>query len=116
MRRRELLTLAGGAAAWWPFEGHAQQAAKPVIGFLGSTDPVGYARLLDALRLGFIDHGYVEGRNVAFEYRWAKGRNDRLPTLAAELVDLKVDVIITAFQGLSRPSQAGGAGRRARRS
>jgi putative ABC transport system substrate-binding protein len=94
MRRRQFIALVGAAAAW-PLAAHAQQTAMPVIGFLGGAEPVGYRAQMEALRLGLRDHGYVEGRNIAIEYRWAEGNYDRLPALAAELVHLKVDVIIT---------------------
>jgi putative ABC transport system substrate-binding protein len=90
------MTLLGGAAAAWPLRVGAQEAGRSYrIGFLGGADPVGYAALLQALRLGLRDHGYVEGSNIAIEYRWAEGKYDRLPALAAELVGLKVEVIIT---------------------
>jgi len=95
MRRREFITLICSAAAAWPRAAHAQQPAMPVIGFLGGADPVGYAPQIKALRLGLGDYGYVEGQNIAIEYRWAEGRYDRLPALAADLVRRKVAIIIT---------------------
>lgn len=95
MRRRELFTLTSGAVAAWPLAVRAQSAPRPLIGFLGSTDPAGYESQLKALHLGFRDFGYVDGQNIAFDYRWAEGRNDRLPKLVGELLDLKVDVIVT---------------------
>jgi putative ABC transport system substrate-binding protein len=94
MRRREFIRIAVGAAAW-PSAAHAQNPAKPVIGFLGGADPVGYAPQIEAWRLGLRDNGYVEGQNIAVEYRWAEGRYDRLPALAADLVRRKVAVIVT---------------------
>ena len=94
MRRREFITLIG-AATTWPLAARAQNAAKQVIGFLGGADPVGYAPQIEAWRLGLRDHGYVEGRNIAVEYRWAEGKYDRLPALAADLVRRKVAVIVT---------------------
>jgi putative ABC transport system substrate-binding protein len=95
MKRREFIALIGGGAAW-SLAARAQQAEKSYrIGFLGGADPVSYAPQMEALRLGLVDHGYVEGRNIAIEERWAEGEYSRLPTLAAELVQLKVNVVIT---------------------
>jgi putative ABC transport system substrate-binding protein len=107
MRRREFITLLGGAAVGWPLVGHAQQAT-PVIGVLGSGDAKTYSDRLALIRLGLMDTGYAEGRNVALEYRWAEGQLERLPALAADLVGRRVNVII-ATGGVQAALAAKGA-------
>ena len=84
--RRELLAALSGAAAAWPLSARAQQPAMLVIGFLNADSPQGYGRQLSAFLKGLGENGYVDGRNILIEYRWAENRIDRLPAMAADLV------------------------------
>ena len=93
MRRRDFITLACGAATAWPMAVRAQPSTPPVIGFLHSATASAYARMTAALRKSLKDAGYIEGQNVAIEYRWAEGQFDRLPDLAADLVRHQVSII-----------------------
>src|SRR5262249_13075870 len=95
MKRREFITLLGGAALW-PLAARAQQPAVPVIGFISSRGPGGSAGVVAAFHRGLNETAFVEGRNVAIEYRWAEGQYHRLPALAADLVRRRVNIIVSA--------------------
>lgn len=99
MRRREFIAIVGGAAAAWPLAAHAQQPAMPVIGFLSIGSLEVDAKRMNAVRRGLAEIGYVDGQNVAIEYRGAHHQNDRLPALAVDLVGRRVDVIVVVSTG-----------------
>lgn len=94
MRRRDVIALLGGALASWTFPAYSQRPPMPVIGYLGSETPDRYASRLAAFRAGLAETGYIEGRNVAIDYRWAEGQYRRLPALAKDLADRPVSVIV----------------------
>src|ERR1700722_9683049 len=98
MRRRDFISFASATAAIWPLAVRAQQSAKPVIGLLYVRSPEDSAPQLAAFRRGLAENGYVEGQNIAIEYRWGLGHYDRMPAMAAELVRLPVNVILAGAE------------------
>src|SRR5947208_16275024 len=107
MRRREFITLLGGAAVAWPLTARAQQPAKlPTIGFLVAGTPSSHGQWVAAFVQRLRELGWVEGRNVAIEYRWAEGRPERYAEIATEFVQLKVDVIVTTGGAVLAAKQA----------
>ncbi len=112
MKRRDFITLRGGATAW-PLTARAQQKAMPVVGYLSAVAPSDSDPFIAALHQGLGESGYVVGQNLAMEYRWAEGNYDRLPGLAADLVGRKVDVIVAIARN---PALAAKSGHRQSRS
>jgi putative ABC transport system substrate-binding protein len=103
MKRREFITIVGGAAVAWPLAARAQQGAMPVVGFLGLAPASAYAARLEALRAGLRDLGHVEGKNIVIEFRWAE-KVDQLHDFAVELVRMKVDVIFAQSSTMVEPA------------
>ena len=106
MRRREFITLIGGASATWPLAARAQQPAMPVIGLLGSATASEWTLYVGAFHKGLLDAGYVEGRNVAIDARWANNQYDRLPAIAAELVQRQATVIVAFSTPAARAAKS----------
>ena len=99
MQRREFITVLGGAAVTWPLAARAQQPAMPVVGFANGQSPSTFAYLVAAFREGLSQNGYVEGKSVSIEYRWAEGQESRMPALIDELVRKPVDVLAIGGSG-----------------
>jgi len=106
MRRRQFIGLLGASAVLWPLIGHAQQTKQPIVGFLNSASVEGYASMASAFRQGLKEAGFIEGENVAIEYRWANNQYDRLQTLAADLVSRGVSVIFANSPSISAAKAA----------
>jgi len=106
VKRREFITLLGGAAAGWPLAARAQQMKLPTIGFLGASTPSNWTPWTAAFLQRMRELGWTEGRTVAIEYRWAEGRSERFTEIAAEFVRLKVDVIVTVGTAVAAAKQA----------
>src|SRR5712691_8324765 len=106
MRRRGFIAFVGGGVVAWPLVARAQQKAMPVIGFLHFALPGYFAPFQAAFRRGLSETGYVEGQNAAIEYRWAEGRSDRLPALAADLVGQKDDVMVAVGPPAARAAKS----------
>jgi putative ABC transport system substrate-binding protein len=101
MKRRKFIKLIGGAVSAWPLAARAQQPSIPVVGWLGATAPGPFAPSAEAFRLGLSETGFVDGRTVKIEYRWAENRYEQLPALAADLVSRKVDAIMASGGSVS---------------
>src|SRR5262245_3314196 len=106
LKRREFIALLGGAAVAWPLAVRAQQPAMPVIGFLGASSPSGWSSMVVAFQQRLRELGWIEGRTVVIEYRWAEGQDERYAEIAAEFVRLKVDVIVTSGAAVTAAKQA----------